>query len=114
MSSGDIPKRPIVINRTQRWTPATPGAQWAQWREQGWEQQAVFVGLAQEHVEFCRVTGWQIPHHPTQNMLELAQVIAGADVFVGNQSQAFALAVGLGVGNIHCEARSDLPLSRNE
>jgi hypothetical protein len=109
-----IPGRPIVINRTQRWTPATLSAQWSQWRAQGWEQQAVFVGLAQEHAEFVRVTGWQIPYHPTQNMLELAQVIAGAETFVGNQSQAFALAVGLGVGRIHCEARTDLPLNRNE
>jgi hypothetical protein len=46
-------------------------------------------------------------------MLELAEVIAGAKLFIGNQSQALALAIGLGVP-YHCEARQDLPLERNE
>jgi len=47
-------------------------------------------------------------------MLELAEVIAGAESFVGNQSQAYALAVGLGVADIVLEARVDMPLARNE
>ena len=47
-------------------------------------------------------------------MLDLANVIAGADTFIGNQSSALALAIGLGVANIHCEARTDMPLTRNE
>jgi hypothetical protein len=46
-------------------------------------------------------------------MLELASVIAGADQFIGNQSVALSLAIGLGV-NYACEARQDLPLERNE
>jgi hypothetical protein len=46
-------------------------------------------------------------------MLQLAQVIGSADQFIGNQSVSLSLAVGLGV-DWQCEARDDLPLSRNE
>jgi hypothetical protein len=47
-------------------------------------------------------------------MLELAQYIAGADLYIGNQSQGLALAIGLGVEQVCCEARVDMPLARNE
>jgi ADP-heptose:LPS heptosyltransferase len=77
------------------------------------EARAVFVGLADEHSAFCAATGWDIPHHATDNMLELASVIAGAKLFIGNQSQALALAIGLGTPYC-CELRQDLPLLRNE
>jgi len=108
-----IEGRPIVINRTQRWIPPSPGPAWTEFREQV-EAEAVFVGLPEEYVAFTQQLGWVIPYHPTQTMLELASVIAGADVFIGNQSQCYALAVGLGVEDIVCEARVDLPLERNE
>ena len=102
-----------MINRTQRWIPPSPGPVWDELKTTV-EAQAVFVGLPEEHVAFQQQMGWSIPYHPTQNMLELASVIAGAEAFIGNQSQAFALAVGLGVEDIVCEARLDLPLERNE
>lgn len=102
-----------VINRTRRWIPSTPGVAWAQLKEQI-EGQSVFVGLPDEYQAFCKETGWNIPHHVTNDMLELASVIAGAECFIGNQSQAYALAVGLGVPEIYCEARVDMPLERNE
>ena len=109
-----IEGRPWVINRSQRWIPPTPGPQWATWATEGLEDLAVFVGLEQEHVAFTQQTGLVIPWHPTKDMLELASVISGADVFIGNQSQALSLAIGLGVANVYCEARRDMPLERNE
>jgi hypothetical protein len=108
-----IPGKTTVINRTRRWIPPTPGPAWAQLKEQI-EHQSVFVGLEDEYRAFCQDTGWDIPFHPTGDMLALASVIAGAECFVGNQSQAYALAVGLGVEEIYCEARVDMPLERNE
>jgi ADP-heptose:LPS heptosyltransferase len=33
-----------------------------------------------------------VPHQPTSNLLEAARVIAGADLFVGNQSCCFWIA----------------------
>jgi hypothetical protein len=46
-------------------------------------------------------------------MLELAQVIAGAEHFLGNQSVALSIAQGLRVPYAF-EARHDLPIERNE
>lgn len=108
-----IPGRPIVINRTARWVPPSPGPVWGELRDT-LESQAVFVGLATEYESFQQEMGLSIPHCPTATMNDLAEIIAGAETFIGNQSQALALAVGLGVEDIVCEARVDLPLERNE
>jgi len=108
-----IPGRTIVINRTQRWLPPSPSPQWLKWQDEGVAEQAVFVGLPEEYEAFQQQIGMAIPYHPTHTMLELAQVIAGAEAFIGNQSQALAIAIGLGK-NYACEARVDLPLERNE
>lgn len=109
-----IPGRPWVINRSTRWIPPVPGSQWSQWMSEGLADRAVFVGLESEHEAFCRVIGCRIPWHPTRDQLELASVIAGAERFIGNQSQCLALAIGLGVEQVWCEARQDIPMSRNE
>ena len=108
-----IKDRPYVINRTARWLPTDTKDTWDHWRLEGVEQQSVFVGLPQEYDEFRQFSGWDIPHEPTPSLLDMAQVIAGAAQFVGNQSVALSLAIGLGVDWV-CEARKDLPLERNE
>lgn len=105
--------RSIVVNRTARWIPHTPGEQWNYWREQGIESQAFFVGLPEEYENFKKQIGWDIPYQPVKSMLELAEYIACARQFIGNQSMALSLAIGLGV-NFCCELRQDLPLERNE
>jgi hypothetical protein len=105
--------RSIVINRTSRWTPRNLSSQWNLWKEQGFEQLAVFVGLEEEYRNFQNATGWSIPYQKTQTMLELAQYIAGAELFIGNQSMALSLAIGLGT-EFYCELRDDLPMERNE
>lgn len=56
--------------------------------------EAVFVGTADEHFRFTRQIG-SITHHKTRDLLEAAQVIAGAVLFVGNQSCPYAIAEGL-------------------
>lgn len=109
----NVDGRTVVINRTQRWI-STPGPQWAIWKQQGMEEQAVFVGLEEEYTAFKQQVGWNIPWAKTTTMLGLAQLISGATTFIGNQSSALAMAIGLGVENIWCEARVDMPLDRNE
>lgn len=55
---------------------------------------ARFVGTAEEHAAFVSEFG-DIPHHPTKDLLELARVIAGCSLFVGNQSCPYAIAEAL-------------------
>lgn len=106
--------RDVVINRTSRWLPPQLSDQWARWRAEGLEARAIFVGLESEYHQFRAQTGLEgVPWEPTQDLLDLAQLIAGARLFIGNQSQALAVAIGLGVPYA-CEARKDLPPDRNE
>lgn len=106
--------RNIAINRTRRWIPASLGTQWDDLKSQGVPDQAFFLGLEEEYNLFLKETGWDIPWVHTKDMLTLARFIAGAEIFIGNQSQAYALAVGLGVEEIWCELRTDMPKNRNE
>lgn len=86
---------PVVINRTGAARAShhyyhNPAFPWHKvWQK--YKDKAVFVGLPEEHDLFCAVNGF-IPHFKTANLLEAAQVIAGAELFVGNQSACFWLA----------------------
>jgi hypothetical protein len=108
-----IPNKQYVINRTLRWCPRTLSPAWQSWLEEGVPEQSVFVGTPEEHTVFERVTGWSIDYYPTKDLLELAKVIKGSEQFIGNQSVALSLAIGLG-HPYACEARDDLPMERNE
>jgi len=55
----------------------------------------LFVGLEDEHELFERENG-RIEYAPTEYLLELAELIAGADMFIGNQSCPMWIAFGLG------------------
>jgi hypothetical protein len=41
------------------------------------------------------VTCGEVPHYKTKTLLEAARVIAGADLYVGNQTATHAIAEGL-------------------
>ena len=53
------------------------------------------VGSAAEHAALCNAMELAAPHVATSDALELAQVINGADLFVGNQSFPLAVAEAL-------------------
>lgn len=57
-------------------------------------KECVFVGLEDEHADFESRFG-KINYYPVKNLLELAEVIHGSELFVGNQSFPLSLAVGL-------------------
>lgn len=61
---------------------------------QQYRKDAVFIGTGDEHAAFVAHYG-EVPHYPTANLLEAARVIAGAKLFVGNQSVCHAIAEGL-------------------
>lgn len=106
--------RPICINRTLRWLPPQLSDQWHTWREQGWADKSFFLGLPEEYEAFVTATKFdQTVYIPTSTMLDMAEYIAGAQTYIGNQSAGLALAIGLG-RTFHCEYRRDLPFERNE
>lgn len=63
---------------------------------------AAFVGLKSEYEAFRKATalGDRVFYYPTADLRELASVIAGCRVFIGNQSSPYAVAEGLKVNRI--------------
>ncbi|MRS02166.1 hypothetical protein EG832_02885 [bacterium] len=79
-----------------------------------------FVGLKQEYESFLKKTMLRnVSYYPTDDFYHLARVIAGAKVFIGNQSAPFAVAEGLKVHRIqetfkyvpNCKPMSDNGIS---
>ena len=56
----------------------------------------VFIGLPEEHKAFLEAHGFFVPHLPVKDALEMAELIAGSDLFVGNQSFPCWLALAMG------------------
>lgn len=81
----------VVIN----WTERYPN-EFFPWQEivNHYGDTAFFVGLEREHQLFSARYGI-IEYRPTKNLLELAELIAGCELFIGNQSVANAIAEGL-------------------
>lgn len=55
----------------------------------------MFVGTAREHRKLIEIVG-QIDHAPTDNLMDVARLIAGSELFIGNQSSPCWIAMGLG------------------
>ncbi len=88
---------PVVIHRSARYRNRFGEAIWE--RICAAYPDKVFVGLPAEHADFCDRFG-DVPYHPTKDLLELARVITGAQLYCGNQSSPFAIATGLGVPTV--------------
>ena len=83
---------PIVINRTKRYHDK----QDIDWKAlKPLEDICQFVGFEDEYSEFVKITGVRPSFLTCKNALELARIIAGSRLFVGNQSLGFAIAEGL-------------------
>jgi hypothetical protein len=82
----------VLINKTERYL--NPEIDWSIFiRDYG--HVMAFVGLESEHEAFVKEYNFDIPYYPTRDFLELAQLIAGASLFIGNQSSPYAIAEGL-------------------
>jgi hypothetical protein len=81
----------VVFNRAPRWRNDK-----VDWRRiwEKYHKQAVFLGHKDEHTEFELTVG-PVDYYPTKNFLEAAEVIAGCELFCGNQSALGAIAEGL-------------------
>lgn len=110
------PKRmaTIVINRTSRYRCPNGTGTWQNLLEQAnITQNGIFVGTQEEHKDFETSTGFRVNYYPVKDFKELADVIAGADLFMGNQSAAYSIAMGLGKSSV-LETIKIKPLQNNE
>lgn len=56
--------------------------------------QLLFIGLPEEHAKFQTQFG-RVEYYWPKDLLEVAQIIAGSDLFIGNQSSCMTIAEGL-------------------
>jgi hypothetical protein len=59
------------------------------------KNQSLFVGLEKEHEIFEYTFSHKVEYYKTPTILELAEVIAGCDLFISNANLCHALAEGL-------------------
>lgn len=69
---------------------------------------AMFIGFEDEWRDMCQLTGRQIPWRKTENLLEVAQLIKGSELFIGNQSVSYWISAGLGHPVIQESDRNNL------
>lgn len=84
-------KAPIIINRTPRYRGGS--LDWSILKD--YQDDCCFIGLEKEWKVFQKETGLDIKYHSCDNALEIASVIKGSDLFLGNQSFAYACAEAL-------------------
>lgn len=97
LEADSIELAPIVVSRSFRYRPPNGDQGWKNIVETGQlEGNSIFVGTPKEHEDFVKLFGLNIPYHPVKDFLELASIINGAELFMGNQGFAYSLAVGLG------------------
>lgn len=109
-----IEEAPVVITRSFRYRPANGEEGWRGLIETGMlEGNSVFVGIPAEHADFEQTFGVKVPFRPVTDFLELASIINGAELFVGNQGFAYSLAVGLGKSTV-LEINKIVPMQMNE
>lgn len=81
----------VIFHRSARYQ--NPKFPWKQAVKQ-YGHKALFVGMEREWQSFTKAFG-KVEYHPTADFLELARLIAGAKLFVGNQSSPYSIAEGL-------------------
>lgn len=86
------PSKPVLINKTERYLNSA--VNWNSFIE-SYGAFIGFVGIEKEYDDFIKEYNCDIPFFPTNDFLELAQLISGSSVFIGNQSSPYSIAEGL-------------------
>ena len=73
----------------------------------------LFIGHADEHADFEAVVGMQVELAVTPDFLRIAEIIAGSEMFIGNQSAAYWVAAGLGHPLIQEQFNADSTIPRD-
>jgi hypothetical protein len=80
----------IVISRTKRNLSTLNKFNWHALSK--YEEKCIFIGFEDEYEEFKKCTGLNVERYPARSILEIARVVKGSKLFIGNQSLGFALA----------------------
>ncbi len=59
------------------------------------EKDAIFIGTKREHTAWQAEFDRDIEYYPTKDLLQAAEVIAGSELFIGNQSCCYAIVEAL-------------------
>jgi hypothetical protein len=114
LEADPVAVKPIVVSRTARYRCPNGDAVWQSMvADADLINNGIFIGTTTEHQDFVQVTGVAIPHHTVNNFLELANVVAGAELVMANQNFVYSLAMGLGVSTV-LETIKIKPLQQNE
>jgi hypothetical protein len=114
LEADPVATKPIVVSRTFRYRDPQSDSFWKDMAKQGQlDTNGIFLGTDKEHQDFVRVTGVSIPYHPVRDFLELANIVAGADMVMANQNFVYSLAMGLGKQSM-LETMKIKPLQYNE
>ena len=87
----------IGVSRTERHRHGSPDNHyfWQKMVDEGLEEVGIFFGLPSEHAWFEKTFNIKIKYVPTENALELAEYIAGVELFVCSASMNYWIATGL-------------------
>lgn len=93
-----FPGRPIVISRAPHYQDGNDlqSAFWQDLVDRGLEDQAVYVGLENEHAWFEDCFKIRVPHYRTPDFMELARVIQGSELFICSMTAPCAVGLALG------------------
>lgn len=94
----------VVVNRTSRYQ--NPNFPWQQITDH-YRPKMVFLGSLSEYREFCNSFG-NVSYIETRDFMEVARLIAGSELFIGNQSSCNAVCEGLKHRSI-LEVSSEIP-----
>jgi hypothetical protein len=87
----------VLVHKSPRY--ANPEFPWRALADK-YGDRMVAVGVEDELHVLVTALGRQVPFRKTKSYLELAELIAGCDLFIGNQSSPCAIALGLGVPTV--------------
>jgi hypothetical protein len=87
----------VLVHKSPRY--ANPKFPWRALADK-YGDRMVAVGVEDELHVLVTALGREIPLRKTKSYLELAELIAGCDLFIGNQSSPCAIALGLGVPTV--------------
>jgi hypothetical protein len=91
-----IQRAEIVISRSSKYHAFR-----FHWNElDPWIDRAVFAGTEEEHRKFQEETGLKVDWEMPKSWMELAGIIQGCKLFVGNQSFPYSLAEGMKVPRV--------------